>query len=197
MSSDEVYAAGRTRQVTCWPPFSGLVPIRHPFGKELNPGLGPGAFSSRRRGRHDGPADPANPVVDGGGVQLHVVIICEIVRLAHRVNVSFTEKRQNVRSKARLIGHESKYLKDAVAGAVRQPNAGSGRDNAAHLIIFLGIGLEHRIHPKIVARGIDWLSPVQFFDNARRMLRRDPGRFGLSAADITISVQSQEIELSC
>jgi len=87
------------------PPFLWLVPVRYPFGKEINPGLRPGAFSSRRRWWHDGPADPANPVVDGGGVRFHVVIICEIEGLAHRVDVAFREERENVGLKARQTGH--------------------------------------------------------------------------------------------
>ena len=78
-----------------------LIPIRHPFGKEINPGLRPRAFPSRWRGRHDRPTDPTNPVVDGGGVRFHVVIAREIERLAHRVNVSLREERENVRVKAR------------------------------------------------------------------------------------------------
>src|ERR1700722_4819018 len=71
----------------------GLIPVRHPFGKEINPGLQPRAFPSRRWGRHDGTADPANPVVDGGRVRFHVVIAPEIECLAHRVNVSLCEER--------------------------------------------------------------------------------------------------------
>ena len=101
-----------------WPLFSRLVPVRDPLSEELNPGLRPGTFSSRRRGRHDGPADATNPVVDGRGVCFHVVIICEIERLAHGVNVMFREERANVRLKARLCRHNSKNLKDTVNGAV-------------------------------------------------------------------------------
>jgi hypothetical protein len=57
-------------------------------------GLRPGAFSSRRRGRHDSPAHPANPVVDGGGVRFHVVILPRLNALLiarfHRPNISST-----------------------------------------------------------------------------------------------------------
>jgi hypothetical protein len=92
--------------------ISGLVPIRHPFGEELNPGLRPRTFSSWRRGRHDGSADAANPVVDGRGMRFHIVIICEIERLGHGVNVQFREERANVGLKACLFSHSSKNLKD-------------------------------------------------------------------------------------
>jgi hypothetical protein len=100
--------------------FSALVPVRHPFGEELNPGLRPGTLSSRRRGRHDGTADVTNPVVDGRGVCFYVVIIRKIERLPHGVNVLLLEERANVRLKARRRLHNSKNLKDAVNGAVGQ-----------------------------------------------------------------------------
>jgi hypothetical protein len=73
------------------------------------------------------PADPANPVVDGSGVRFYVVIAPEIERLTHRVNVALSEKRENVRLKARQIRHGSKNLKDIVDGTVRQTIAGPDR----------------------------------------------------------------------
>jgi hypothetical protein len=112
--------------------FSGLVPVRHPFGEELNPGLRPGTFSSRRRGRHYGPADATNPVVDGRGVCFHVVVICEIERLAHGVNIPLCEERANVRLKARLCRHNSKNLKDAETGPSGKSITGADREPAGH-----------------------------------------------------------------
>jgi hypothetical protein len=93
-------------------------------------------------------------------VRFHVVVAPEIERLAHGVNVSLSEKREDVALKARSIGHESKYLKNIVDGTVRL--AGPDCDNAVHPLVSFGAGLEHRIHPEIVARGIDWLSPLSF-----------------------------------
>ena len=107
--TDEQIAALSLRrheaQSTGWPPFSGLVPVRHPFGEELDPGSRPGTAPSRRRGRHDGAADAANPVVDGRRVCFHIIIICEIERLGHGVNIPFREEGANVRLKARLYRH--------------------------------------------------------------------------------------------
>jgi hypothetical protein len=96
-------------------------------------------------------------------VRFHIIVVCKIERLAHGVNVSVREERQNIHLKARQIGHGSKNLKDTVHGTVREPIAGPDCDNAVHPIVFLGTGLEHRIHPEIVAGGIDPFSPVQSF----------------------------------
>ncbi len=87
------------------PPLSALVAVRHPFGKELDPGLRPGAATSWRRGRHDRPAYSTNSIVDGHGVRFHVIIVCEIKCLTHGENIVFCEERTNVRLKTRLYRH--------------------------------------------------------------------------------------------
>jgi|SRR5580704_15537444 hypothetical protein len=85
--------------------FLRLVSVRHPFGEELNLGLGPRTRSSRWWRRHDGAADATNTVVNGGSVRLYVVITSKIKCLAHSVNISFREEWANVGLKARQFSH--------------------------------------------------------------------------------------------
>jgi len=47
-------------------------------------------------------------------VRFNVVIICEVERFAHRVNVSIREKRANVSLKARKIDHALLYVRTTI-----------------------------------------------------------------------------------
>jgi hypothetical protein len=87
-----------------------LVPIRHPFCEYLNSRWRPRTFSSRWRGRHDGPTDASNAVIDCAGMRLYVVVTSEVERLAHRLNVSFRKQWANIGLKARRVGHAPSQL---------------------------------------------------------------------------------------
>ena len=93
-------------------PFLGLITVAHPFCEKLNAGLRPRTLSSRRRWRHDSPANPANAIVDHGGMRFYIIVVSEIERLAHRVDVPLRKKRENIGVKAGQSGHESKNLKE-------------------------------------------------------------------------------------
>jgi hypothetical protein len=88
-----------------------LVPIRHPFCEYLNARWRPRTFSSRWRGRHHGPTDASNAVIDCAGMRLYVVVTSEVERLAHRMNVSFRKQRANIGLKARWVGHAPSPLR--------------------------------------------------------------------------------------
>lgn len=87
-----------------------MVAICHPFCKYLNSRRRPRTFSPRWRGRHHGPTDTSNAVIDCAGMRLYVVVTSEVERLAHRANVLFRKQRANIGLKARWVGHTPSQL---------------------------------------------------------------------------------------
>jgi hypothetical protein len=75
-------------------------------------------------------------------MRFYIVVTCEIECLAHGVNVSFVEKRENVHLKARGIGQKSKDFEDAIKRAVGKTVSDPDCDDAVHPIVLLGARLK-------------------------------------------------------
>jgi hypothetical protein len=78
---------------------------------------------------------------------------------------------------AACFGAGSKNFEDAIDGPVREPMANTQGNDAVHPVVFTGAGLKHRIHSKIVARGIDVLAPVQSLHHVWRSSPQAAGRW--------------------
>jgi len=63
---------------------------------------------------------------------------------------------------------QSEHLEDVIDRPVREPVAHTDRNDAVDPIVSWGTGLKQRIHPEIVAPGIDRLTLVQSLENAGR-----------------------------
>jgi hypothetical protein len=87
-----------------------LVTVGHPPSKELNAILRPGALSSWWGRRHPIAANAANAVVDDRCMRLDVIVACQVERLTHRPNVSFSEQWANVGLIARQSWHSPHLL---------------------------------------------------------------------------------------
>ena len=55
-----------------------LVAVCYPFGEEIDAGLRPGTFPSRRRRRHDGAANPANAIEDRRRMGLYIIVTARL-----------------------------------------------------------------------------------------------------------------------
>ena len=124
-----------------------LVAVCNPFGEEIDAGLRPGTFPSRRRRRHDGAANPANAIEDRRRMGLYIIVTCQVERLAHPLNIPLRKKRPDVGLEAGQIAHSasslpSEHFDDVVERTVGQTFSDAYGYDPVDPIVVRGVPLE-------------------------------------------------------
>ena len=124
-----------------------LVAVCYPFGEEIDAGLRPGSFPSRRRRWHDIAANPANPVEDRRRMGLYIIVTRQVERLAHPLNIPLRKKRPDVSLEAGQIAHcasllPSEHFDDVVERTVGQTFSDAYGYHPVDPIVVRGVPLE-------------------------------------------------------